>query len=65
MRTNSKKRNDNTAVLYSAALQDHFLRKNNYTLSDKINNKGQQKASMLPNIYQNKHATHLMVKQEQ
>ena len=65
MRTNSKKRNDNTAVLYSAALQDHFLRKNNYTLSDKVTSKGQQKTSILPNIYQNKHATNLMIKQEQ
>lgn len=34
-RNNSKKKNgttNNNAVLYSAALQDHFLKKNNYDL---------------------------------
>lgn len=35
LRTNSKKKNDkNNAVMYSAALQDHFLKKNNFNLLD-------------------------------
>lgn len=36
-RNNSKKKNgtiNNNAVLYSAALQDHFLKKNNFDLDE-------------------------------
>lgn len=36
-RNNSKKKNGtthNNAVLYSAALQDHFMKKNNYDLQE-------------------------------
>lgn len=35
LRANSKKKNDkNNAVMYAAALQDHFMKKNNYNILD-------------------------------
>ena len=63
MKSNLKKRNANTAVLYSAALQDHFLKKNNFTLGDNIN-QSQTKTSKLPCIYRNKHDKILAKKEE-